>query len=99
MSKKIQIDDKLLKHTAKLAKIDVSEEELESYVPQLVNIVNYVEQLEEADTKNTKPTYQVIDDQVNVLREDEIKPGLTQEEALSQATHTYNGYFIVDKVI
>jgi aspartyl-tRNA(Asn)/glutamyl-tRNA(Gln) amidotransferase subunit C len=86
-----------VKHVAKLANIPLNPEEEKKFEKQLSEILNYVEKLKEVDTKNVETTSQVTGLE-NVTREDETKPSLTQEEALSNTKNKYNG-FIKVKVI
>jgi len=66
--------------------------------PQLSEAAAYVQVLGDLDLKNTFETNQVTGLK-NVFRDDVIKPSLSQEEALSNAKHTYNGYFVVPATI
>lgn len=95
-SKIISPDD--IKHIAKLANLPITEQEAEALSPQLSEITNYVKNLQKLDLKNTLVTSQVTGLK-NVFREDEVKPSLTQEEALSNAQNTYEGYVVVPAVI
>lgn len=94
----IKVNKQALQHLATLANIDVSDSELIKYQPQLSNIISYVEQLDEVDTSGLQPTYQVLDDSTNVTREDNVVKSLSQTQALSQAKHTHDGYFVVKGV-
>ncbi len=86
------------KHVAKLGNIDLTLKELKIYAEQLSQILDYMEQLSKVKISNIKPTFQTIDNTVNVFRQDKIKPCLTQKEALSAAKKTYQGYFAADHV-
>lgn len=95
----MKVDVQLVKHIAKLGNLVLSEAEIELYGKQLQGILEYVETLNKVDTENVKPTFQTLDNTVNVWREDEPqKRGLTQKEALSQAKKTYQGYFVTSHV-
>lgn len=85
-------------HTAKLANLHLSDAEKIKFGKQLEETVNYVEELESVDTENIEPTSQVTGLE-NVLRKDITKPSLTQEQALSNAKSTYNGFFKVDAIL
>ena len=95
---KLTEDDVL--HVAKLAKLTLSDEELQKFQKQLSAIVEYINQLEEIDTSKVEPTSQTTGLE-NVTREDEVKPDntLSQEEALSGTDRTFNGYFVVDAIL
>ncbi len=85
-------------HVAKLANLTLSDQELKKFESQLQETVDYVEELNEVDTKGVESTSQVTGLE-NVLREDIAKPSLSQEEALSNAKDTYNGFFKVDAIL
>ena len=99
MTKKVQVDENLVKKTAILASLNLSSEEAHVYMDQLAEILGYVETLNEVDTENIEPTYQTIDGQKNVFRDDVETKGFTQEEALSQAKRKYKGYFVVERIL
>lgn len=94
---KLTKDDVL--HTAKLAKLELTGDEVEKFTPQLSGIIDFVGQLSEVDVKGVEPTSQTTELE-NVFRKDEveIKNQLTQEEATSGAD-TLNGYFVVDALL
>lgn len=85
-------------HVAKLANLQISEKELRKFTKQLQDILHQVDQLREVDTSGVEPTYQTLDETTNVWREDEVKPSLSQDEALSQAKRTHQGYFVTKGV-
>lgn len=86
------------KHIAKLLNLPLSEKEIEDLTPQLSEVAAYVQVLQELDLENVVETSQITGLK-NVFREDEIRPSLTQEETLSNAKNTYEGYFVVPAVI
>lgn len=92
---KLTVDD--VKHTAKLANFSLTAEELARFQKQLGDTLSYIQKLQEVDTQNIEPTAQVTG-LVNVTREDEVKQGLTQEEALANAPDSHNGFFKVKAV-
>lgn len=87
-----------VEHIAKLAKLEFSDAEKETFTHQLNSILSYVEQLNTLDTSNVEPLSHVIELQ-NVLREDVVQPGLTREEALMSAPARSEEFFRVPKVI
>ena len=96
--KKALITKEQVLHVAGLANLQVSDKELELYTKQIKDVLGYVEQLDKVDTAGVKPTYQTIDGMTNVWREDEVGESLSQEEAVSQAKRTVDGYFVTDSV-
>lgn len=87
-----------VKHVAKLANLSLTEEEVQKFADQLSETVTYVEQLEQVDTANIEPTNQVTG-LVNVTREDETKPSLSQAEALKNTKSKVDGFFKVPAVL
>lgn len=85
-------------HVAKLANLPLTDDEKKKLETQLEETVQYVEGLEKVDTKEVEPTSQVTGLE-NITRDDEIKPSLTQEEALQNAKSTYNGFFKVKGIL
>lgn len=81
---------------ANLAKLPISEPDLTRLQKQLAAILDFVSKLQEINTLEVAPTSQVTG-LVNVMREDEIDTTrmLTQDQALSNAPDTHNGFFKV----
>lgn len=88
-----------IKHIAKLAHIQLTEEE-KKLAPQLDAILNYVSQLQKISTDNVEPTSQVTG-LVNVFREDTVDTTrmLSQKDALKNAPATHNGFVKVKSVL
>jgi len=93
---KLTIDD--VKHVAKLSRLGLTDEEITKYSEQLSSVLDYISKLNEVDTDKVESTSQVTGLK-NVLRKDEVKESLSQENALSSSTHAENGYFKVKAVI
>lgn len=87
-----------VKHLAELVNLELTDQEVNLYTGQFEQILNYIDQLEKVKTDNVLPTYQTLDETVNVWREDKVKPGLTQKQALANAEKTYQGYFVAPDV-
>ncbi len=93
-----RISKEEVKHVAKLARLDMTDEEADMFTKQLDDIIGYAEQLNELDTENVEPTTHVLD-MKNVLREDETKPWLNNEEALKNTPDKQNGLIKVPAVL
>lgn len=89
-----------IKHIAKLGNIPVTDSQAEELTKQVGVTVAYVSKLQELPTEGVVETSQVTGLE-NVVREDivDTKRMLTQEEALANAPHTHNGFFVVDAVL
>jgi len=91
-----------VRHVAKLAHLEITEEEVALYTPQMADIVKYVEQLNEIDTENIEPMLGGLTDQgeeTATIREDVPTGSLGQRAALSQAPSAVEGHFQVPKVL
>ena len=86
-------------YIAKLARLEFNEEEVEEFTHQLAKILDYIEKLKELDVTDVEPTYHPLKELVSVMRKDELRPGLTQEEALANAPDAARGHFRVPKII
>jgi aspartyl-tRNA(Asn)/glutamyl-tRNA(Gln) amidotransferase subunit C len=87
---------------AKLAHLEITDEEVAIYTPQMANIVKYVEQLNELDTDNVEPMLgglTVEGSATETIRIDEPHKSFTQEEALGEAPSGVAGHFQVPKVL
>ncbi|RWZ57993.1 Asp-tRNA(Asn)/Glu-tRNA(Gln) amidotransferase subunit GatC [Halobacillus fulvus] len=87
-----------VKHVANLARLAITEEEADTFTKQLDDIITYAEQLNELDTEGVEPTTHVLDLK-NVLRKDEPKKWIEQEEALKNAPEHQDGQFKVPSVL
>lgn len=83
---------------AKLAHI-VLDDQLESALDQtLPDVFDFVEQIKSLQLQTDEETYRITDEE-NVWREDAVEPSLTAAQALSNATATWQGYFIVPRIL
>ena len=87
-----------VRHIAKLARIAMSDEELERLLPELNNILGWVEQLGEVNTDGIEPLTAVIDQKLR-LRDDAVTDGDCRDEILANAPEAQHGFFAVPKVI
>lgn len=87
-----------VEHVAHLARLAVTDEEVENLAKDLSAIIEYAEQLNELDTDNVEPTTHVLDLK-NVMRKDEPKEWITQEEALKNAPDAEDGQFRVPSIL
>jgi len=99
MSKKteIQIDEKLVKEIASLARLDLSKEETELFVSQFKDILDYVSILNEVDTDNVPPAY-LSSANKSVTREDVIEESVPTDEFLSNVPQAKADYVVIPRV-
>jgi len=88
----MKIDKDLVKKVADLARLKLTDKEIEKFVPELKEILNAFSKLDEVDTDNVKPSFQPVELK-NFMREDKIKDSLSQEKALENSEHKKDGYF------
>lgn len=93
-----RISTEEVKHVANLARLAVTEEEVQKFAEQLDAIIIYAEQLNELDTDNVEPTSHVLD-MKNVMREDIPAKGLPQEDVLKNAPEHQDGQIKVPSII
>ena len=86
-----------VEHVAKLARLELTEDEKVKFSKQLGDILKYVEQMNEVDTSNVKPMTQVIDF-CNVMREDKVVQEISKEALMANAPEEENGFFKVPKI-
>ena len=94
----MSVDTKQVRHIAKLARIAMSDGEIEALVPELNAIIGWVEQLGEVDTDGVEPLTAVIDQKLR-LRDDVVNDGDCRDAVLANAPEAQHGFFAVPKVI
>ncbi len=87
-----------VKHIAELARLQLTDEEMARYAEQLSDILDYAARLQSIDTSGISPTERVSS-VGNVLRKDETRPGLSQQELLDNAPETEKGQFRVPPIL
>jgi aspartyl-tRNA(Asn)/glutamyl-tRNA(Gln) amidotransferase subunit C len=91
-----------VKKVATLAHLEITEEEIALYTPQMAEIVKYVEQLNQLDTGDIEPMLGGLTDEgaaTEAAREDLVRDSFTQEETLREAPAAVDGHFQVPKVL
>ncbi|MBM7572806.1 Asp-tRNA(Asn)/Glu-tRNA(Gln) amidotransferase subunit GatC [Aquibacillus albus] len=93
-----EISKEQVKHVAHLARLAITDEEVETMTKQLGDIIKYAELLNELDTENVEPTTHVLDLK-NVMRKDEPKKWIEKEDALKNAPDQQDGQFRVPSIL
>ncbi len=91
------ITKKDVEHVAKLARLELTEDEKEMFTHQLGDVLAHVEKMNEVDTTGVKPMNHPIDF-VNVMREDKKIYENTREELMANAPDVEGDYFKVPKI-
>jgi len=94
----MSVDTATVRHIAKLARIAVTDSEVEALVPELNNILGWIEQLQEVDVSGIEPMTAVVPNTLR-LREDVVTDGGKRDDVLKNASVAEHGFFAVPKVI
>ena len=94
----MEVDDALIDKLADLARLRFDDAEKAGIKNDLQRMIQFVEKLNELDTTGVAPLLHMSNN-INVLREDEIKGSISREEALKNAPLHDEQYFKVPKVI
>jgi aspartyl-tRNA(Asn)/glutamyl-tRNA(Gln) amidotransferase subunit C len=92
------IERKDVEHVARLARLALTDDELERMREQLNGILSYIEKLNELDTEGVEPTSHAVP-MLNVMRDDEPGPCLPRDEALANAPDRAGEFFRVPRII
>jgi len=90
----MSIDREQVLHVARLARLRLSDEEVETMAHELSGILDHIERISELDLEGVPPTTHVVE-VANALRADEPRPSLPREVILEQAPATQDGGFLV----
>lgn len=96
------IEEKDIAKVAQLAHLELQEEELKVFGPQITEIINYIEQLNQLDTANVSPALGGLTpegEKTDSSRDDIVEGSLGQKTALAEAPDPASGHFRVPKVL
>ena len=93
-----QISRDEVAHLARLARLALTDAELDSFAGQLDAILEHVSQIQAVDVAGVEATDNPLTS-VNVTRPDVVEPGLSQEEALAMAPKSAEGRFAVPRIL
>jgi aspartyl-tRNA(Asn)/glutamyl-tRNA(Gln) amidotransferase subunit C len=94
----MEVNDALIDNLSNLARLEFNAEEKAEIKKDLRKMIDFVEKLGELNTDGVEPLLH-MSPVINVLREDELRGSVSQEQALSNAPATDGTYFTVPKVI
>jgi aspartyl-tRNA(Asn)/glutamyl-tRNA(Gln) amidotransferase subunit C len=92
------IDKETLHKIAHLSRLEIKEEDTDQMLSDMNNMLQFVEKLKEVNTEGVEPLT-TMSQEINALREDELKPHLARERALESAPKKDAHYFRVPKVL
>lgn len=87
-----------VRHVAMLARLGLSDEEVETMRVQLAQVLDYIDMLNKVDTSQIPPTAQILS-HLNITREDSSRPSWPPSELLANAPGSEDGFFRVPPVL
>ncbi|MCB9358500.1 Asp-tRNA(Asn)/Glu-tRNA(Gln) amidotransferase subunit GatC [Candidatus Woesearchaeota archaeon] len=94
----MEVDKELLEKVASVARLKLTDKEIDKFAPQMKEILDFFGKLQEVDTEGIRPSFQPIEIK-NRLREDVIVNSLSQEDALRNSSLKKDGYFKGPKAV
>ena len=94
----MSVDQKTVRHIARLARIAVRDDELEALAKELNGILDWVEQLGEVDTADVEPMTSAVAMAMK-MRDDVVTETNLQKEVTRNAPGVEDGFFVVPKVV
>ena len=94
----MSVDKATVRRIAKLARIALPEERVESMMGELNNILSWVEQLQEVDIQGVEPMTSVVAQKLK-MREDKVTDGGNADALMSNAPMGEDHFFVVPKVV
>lgn len=94
----MMVNKETLEHIAHLARLEVDEQQADRMLEDLNKMVNWVGQLDQVDTTGVAPLIH-LSEEINKVREDEVKILLSHEQAMANAPARDSDYFHVPKVL
>jgi aspartyl-tRNA(Asn)/glutamyl-tRNA(Gln) amidotransferase subunit C len=92
------VDRELIGHVADVARLKLTESEIDEFLPQLKEIIKAFEEIQQIDTNGVKPSFHSVPIK-NSLREDIPKMSLSVEKTLKNVRNKKDGYIIGPKVV
>jgi aspartyl-tRNA(Asn)/glutamyl-tRNA(Gln) amidotransferase subunit C len=94
----MKLEREAVLHIAKLARVELSDQEIDTFSEQLSEIIGHFDVLNTVDTEGVEPTAHTLPLR-NVMAEDASRPSLPQDEVLAMAPNTDDGYLRVRAVL
>lgn len=94
----MSIDKRAVDHVARLARLDLSEDERAVMLSELQQILGHAEKIQALDLDDVEPMSHSVP-MINQVRADEVKPSLTQAEALANAPEVEDHRFKVPRIM
>tara|TARA_B100000989_G_scaffold223373_1_gene170877 strand:- start:407 stop:694 length:288 start_codon:yes stop_codon:yes gene_type:complete len=94
----MSIDNSTVKKVAKLARIEINEEEETTLIAELNNILGWVDELKQVNTDNVEPMLSVFNESMQ-MREDKAESNFDNNQILNNSPESNSGFFVVPKVV
>lgn len=94
----MEVNRELIDKLSNLARLEIKAEEKDHLQSEMQQMIGFIEKLQELDTKGIEPLMHLTEE-INVLREDEIRGSVSREEAMENASLKNEAFFMVPKVI
>jgi aspartyl-tRNA(Asn)/glutamyl-tRNA(Gln) amidotransferase subunit C len=94
----VKVDEKLVREIAALARLDLTDEETKTFVPQFQDILKYFSILNELDTEHVPPAY-LSSANKSVMREDKVEESVPTQEFLDNAPQTRDDYIVIPRAL
>ncbi len=88
----MEINKTLIEKIAQLARINLTDKEVNKFKPQFKEILDVFSKLDEVNVDNVEPSFQPVELK-NFMRDDKTEPCLLQEDALENSPNKKDGYF------
>lgn len=94
----MSISEEQVRHVALLARLALTDEEVARFGDDLNSILGHIDTIQQLDLEGVEPTAHPLD-VVNVMRSDEVRPGLTREQALLNAPESDGTAFVIPRIV
>ena len=94
----MSIDNSTVKKVAKLARIEINEEEETTLITELNNILVWVDELKQVNTDSVEPMLSVFNESMQ-MREDQAESNFDNSQILDNSPESNSGFFVVPKVV
>ena len=94
----MSIDNSTVKKVAKLARIEINEEEETTLITELNNILGWVDELKQVNTDSVEPMLSVFNESMQ-MREDKAESNFDNSQILGTSPESNSGFFVVPKVV
>lgn len=88
-----------VKRVAEMARLSLSEEEIQSIGAEMDRVLKYAEKMADVDVDGVAPMTHMVHHDENVLRTDDIRPSLPKDQVLMNAPQVQDGYFRVPRIV